>query len=55
VRGAIAGGVILGVLNNLAAAYVSARYRDAFPLLILIAVIMLRPHGLLGRPEERTV
>jgi branched-chain amino acid transport system permease protein len=55
VRGAIAGGVILGVLNNLAAAYISARYRDAFPLLILIAVIMFRPHGLLGRPEERTV
>jgi branched-chain amino acid transport system permease protein len=55
VRGAIAGGIILGVLNNLAAAYISARYRDAFPLLILIAVIMLRPHGLLGRPEERTV
>jgi branched-chain amino acid transport system permease protein len=55
VRGAIAGGVILGVLNNLAAAYISARYRDAFPLLILIAVILLRPHGLLGHPEERTV
>src|SRR6516165_6683878 len=55
VRGAIVGGVLLGVLNNLAAAYISARYRGAFPLLILIAVIMLRPHGLLGRPEERTV
>ena len=27
----------------------------AIVALILIAVIMLRPHGLLGRPEERTV
>lgn len=55
VRGAILGGVILGVLDNLSAAYISSQYRGAFPLLILIAVIMLRPQGLLGRAEERTV
>ena len=55
VRGAILGGVILGVLDNLSAAYVSSQYRGAFPLLILIAVILVRPQGLLGRIEERTV
>jgi branched-chain amino acid transport system permease protein len=55
VHGAILGGVVLGVLDNLSAAYISSQYRGAFPLLILIAVILLRPHGLLGRPEERTV
>jgi branched-chain amino acid transport system permease protein len=55
VRGAILGGLILGVLDNLSAAYVSSQYRGAFPLLILIAVILLRPQGLLGRIEERTV
>jgi branched-chain amino acid transport system permease protein len=55
VRGAILGGVILGVLDNLSAAYLSSQYRGAFPLLILIAVILLRPQGLLGRLEERTV
>jgi branched-chain amino acid transport system permease protein len=55
VRGAILGGVILGVLDNLSAAYLSSQYRGAFPLLILIAVILLRPQGLLGRAEERTV
>jgi branched-chain amino acid transport system permease protein len=55
VRGAILGGFILGVLDNLSAAYVSSTYRGAFPLLILIAVIMWRPQGLLGRVEERTV
>jgi branched-chain amino acid transport system permease protein len=55
VRGAILGGVILGVLENLSAVYVSSQYRGAFPLLILIAVILLRPHGLLGRAEERSV
>jgi branched-chain amino acid transport system permease protein len=55
VRGAILGGIILGVLDNLSAAYLSSQYRGAFPLLILIAVTLLRPQGLLGRAEERTV
>lgn len=55
VRGAILGGIVLGVLDNLSAAYISSQYRGAFPLLILIAVILLRPQGLLGRIEERTV
>jgi branched-chain amino acid transport system permease protein len=55
IRGAILGGFILGILDNLSAAYISSQYRGAFPLLILIAVILLRPQGLLGRIEERTV
>ena len=55
VRGAIAGGLLLGVLDNLAASYISATYRGAIPLLLLIAMILLRPQGLLGRVEERTV
>jgi branched-chain amino acid transport system permease protein len=55
VRGAILGGVILGILDNLSAAYLSSQYRNAFPLLILIVVILVRPQGLLGRVEERTV
>ena len=55
VRGAILGGVILGVLDNLSAAYISSQYRGAFPLIILIVVILLRPPGLLGRVEERSV
>lgn len=55
IRGAIAGGLLLGVVSNLAAAYVSTQYRDAIPLFLLIAVILFRPQGLFGRAEERTV
>jgi len=55
VRGAIAGGLLIGVVDNLSAAYVSTQYRAAVPLLFLIVVILFRPQGLLGRPEERTV
>jgi branched-chain amino acid transport system permease protein len=55
VRGAIAGGLLLGIVDNLSAAYVSAQYRIAVPLMILMLVILFRPQGLLGRAEERTV
>ncbi len=55
VRGAILGGVLVGVLENFSAFYISTEYRAAFPLILLIVVIMFRPYGLLGRAEERTV
>ncbi|HKC45826.1 MAG TPA: branched-chain amino acid ABC transporter permease [Burkholderiales bacterium] len=55
VRGAILGGLLLGVIDNLVAAYLSAQYRAAVPLFLLVAVILFRPQGLLGRAEERTV
>lgn len=55
VRGAIVGGLLLGVIDNLSAAYISAPYRGALPLFVLIAMILFRPQGLLGRAEERVV
>jgi len=55
VRGAIVGGLLLGVIDNFSAAYLSAQYRAAIPLALLIVVILFRPQGLLGRREERTV
>jgi branched-chain amino acid transport system permease protein len=55
VRGAIVGGLVLGVVDNLAAAYISTQYRGAIPLLLLIGIILFRPEGLVGRPEERKV
>jgi branched-chain amino acid transport system permease protein len=55
VRGAIVGGLLLGIVDNFAAAYLSAAYRSALPLVILVVVILFRPQGLLGRLEERSV
>jgi branched-chain amino acid transport system permease protein len=54
-RGAIVGGLILGVIDNLTAAYISTQYRLVVPLFFLIVIILFRPQGLLGRVEERTV
>jgi len=55
IRGAVAGGLLLGVVDNIAATYVSTQYRGAIPMILLIVVILFRPSGLLGRAEERTV
>jgi branched-chain amino acid transport system permease protein len=54
-RGAIAGGLLLGVIDNFTAAYISTQYRLVVPLLFLIVIVLFRPQGLLGRIEERTV
>jgi branched-chain amino acid transport system permease protein len=54
-RGALLGGVIVGVCENLAAAYISPAYKDAVALIIFMAVILFKPQGLLGKKVERKV
>ncbi|HZQ72084.1 MAG TPA: branched-chain amino acid ABC transporter permease [Burkholderiales bacterium] len=54
-RGALLGGVLVGVLENLAGAYVSPAYKEAIALVLFLFVILVRPEGLLGRSEERKV
>lgn len=54
-RGALLGGLIVGVSENLAAAYISPAYKDAVALVVFMVVILFRPQGLLGRKEERKV
>jgi len=55
IRGALVGGLLIGVIDNLAAVYVSAQYRTAIPLILLIVIIMVRPQGIMGTSEGRTV
>jgi branched-chain amino acid transport system permease protein len=54
-RGALLGGLIVGVCENLAAAYISPTYKDAVALVIFMAVILFKPQGLLGKRVERKV
>jgi branched-chain amino acid transport system permease protein len=51
VRGAVAGGLALGILEAMIVAYVSTTLRDAIVFTIVGAFLILRPHGLMGRKE----
>lgn len=53
--GAILGGVILGILESLGAGVVSAGYKDAIAFVVLLAILFLRPGGLLGKGEVERV
>ena len=52
IRGALLGGLLVGVVETYSAAYISSQFRDAFALVILIAVLLLKPEGLWGVKEE---
>jgi branched-chain amino acid transport system permease protein len=48
VPGAMLGGLLLGVVETLGSAYLSTAWKDAFAFVVLIAVLLVRPTGLLG-------
>ncbi len=49
--GAILGGLIIGTIESFGAGLVSSGYKDAFALIVLLAVLFLKPSGLLGNIE----
>jgi len=55
VRGAVLGGLVLGVLETLTAGYISTGLRDAVAFLLLIVVLVVRPNGIFGRHAEARV
>ncbi len=48
IPGAILGGLSLGVVETLGAAYISVPYKDAFAFLMLLIFLLVRPQGLFG-------
>jgi branched-chain amino acid transport system permease protein len=50
IRGAMVGGLLLGVFESLGGAYVSTQFQDTLVFLALIAVLLIRPQGLFGQP-----
>lgn len=48
IPGAMAGGILLGVIEALGAAYISIAWKDAIAFMVLILILIFRPTGLLG-------
>lgn len=48
VTGAVAGGVLVGLIDTFGGAYISLPYKDAFSFLVVVAVLLVRPQGLFG-------
>ena len=49
IPGAFIGGILLGIIENLAKAYISSQLSDAIVFSVLIIVLLVRPTGILGR------
>jgi len=49
--GAILGGLILGTIESFGAGLLSSGYKDAYALIVLLAVLFIKPSGLLGSVE----
>lgn len=49
--GAVAAGILLGVIESLSAGLISSHYKDAIALMVLLIVLFVRPSGLFGRAE----
>ena len=59
IGGAIVGGLVIGILENLAGGYIDPLIgggaKDVFPFIFMIVVLMIKPYGLFGTVEVEKV
>jgi branched-chain amino acid transport system permease protein len=53
--GAIVGALILGVAESLAGAYLAIEFKSTLAFVLIVAVLLVRPEGLLGREFQERV
>jgi branched-subunit amino acid ABC-type transport system permease component len=49
IPGAILGGYLLGIIENLSVQIIGAGYRDIIGFIILVGFLLFRPRGILGK------
>jgi branched-chain amino acid transport system permease protein len=54
-KGALVGGLLLGLLEALTAGYLSSQYKDAAAFIVILAVLFFMPQGLFGRKSTDRV
>ena len=55
IPGAFIGGILLGIIENLAKAYISSQLSDALVFPVLFIVLLVRPTGILGKKMTEKV
>jgi branched-chain amino acid transport system permease protein len=55
IPGAVLGSFVLGWTESFGAGYISSDYEDVFAFAILVIILIFKPSGLLGRPENKKV
>lgn len=55
IPGAMIGGIVLGVIENLSKAYISQQLSDAIVFAVLIVVLLVKPTGLMGKNIQEKV
>ena len=53
--GAVAGGLLLGLLEAFSAGYISSQYKDTVAFLVILAVLFAMPQGLFGKGDVERV
>ena len=54
-KGALVGGLLLGLLEALTAGYISSQYKDAAAFVVILAVLFAMPQGLFGAKSTERV
>ncbi|MBQ8209649.1 MAG: branched-chain amino acid ABC transporter permease [Clostridia bacterium] len=55
IPGAMIGGILLGIIENLSKAYISSQLSDAIVFAVLIFVLLIRPTGIMGKKINEKV
>ncbi len=55
VPGAIAGGLLIGIIESIAGGYVSSAYKDLLAFALLMVVLVVRPGGIFGGRQSEKV
>jgi len=53
--GAVAGGLLLGLIETVGAGFISSGYKDAIAFFVIMLVLFFRPSGILGKAESERV
>lgn len=53
--GSLIGGIVIGITSNLTGAYISSAWKEIVPFIVMLAILILRPHGLLAIRHQKKV